>query len=128
MSFIQSDLDIELMNIGAALFLGEHNFSTFVTKPKPNTNFNREVILSEIVPNTKYTASFFPETSFIYRVSSKGFMRNQVRLMMGQLIQLGRQEITVEDLEQMLIQGRDKPLTFIAPASGLILEQIDFEL
>lgn len=128
MSFIQNDLDIELMKKGAEMFLGKHNFGTFVTKPKPNTNFEREILISEIVPNTKYTASFFPEKSFIYRISAKGFMRNQVRLMMGQLIQLGRNEITLADLEKMLTRGREKPLTFIAPASGLILESIDFEM
>lgn len=128
MSFIQSDLDLELMQQGADLFLGKHNFGSFVTKPKPNTNTVREIILSEIVPNTKYTASFFPEKSYIYRISSKGFMRNQVRLMMGQLIQLGRNEISLDDLKNLLVKGREKPLTFIAPASGLILEQIDFDM
>ena len=128
MSFVQSDLNIELMQEGAQLFMGKHNFSTFVTKPKPNTNFNREILISEIVPNTKYTASFFPEQSFIYKISSKGFMRNQVRLMMGQLILLGQNEITLDQLKQLLIKERDQPLTFIAPASGLILEKIDFEM
>ena len=128
MSFIQSDLDVELMQKGAELFLGRHNFGAFVTKPKENTQFEREIIISEIVPNTKYKASFFPSKSFIYKVSSKGFMRNQVRLMMGQLIQLGQNEITLDELKQMLITGREKPLTFIAPASGLILEKIDFEI
>lgn len=128
MSFIQSNLDIELMRQGAELFLGKHNFGTFCTKPNANTKFEREILISEIIENKKYTANFFPEQSFIYRISSKGFMRNQVRLMMGQLIQLGRNEITMEDLQQLLDNRREKPLTFIAPASGLILESIDFDM
>lgn len=128
MSFIPNVLDIELMQKGAEMFLGVHNFGTFVTKPKPNTQFERDILISEIIPNTKYTANFFPEESFIYRISSRGFMRNQVRLMMGQLIQLGQHEITLEDLERMLEKRQDQPLMTIAPASGLILEKIDFDI
>lgn len=128
MCFIQSELNIELMQQGAALFLGKHNFSTFVTKPKENTQFEREILTSEIIVNNKYTANFFPEKSFIYKVSSKGFMRNQVRLMMGQLIQLGRNEITLEQLQNLIDKKREKPLTFISPASGLILDEIEFDL
>lgn len=127
MCFIQSELDVALMQEGAKLFLGKHNFSSFVTKPSENTTFEREVLTSEIVVNTKYTANFFPEKSFMYKVSSKGFMRNQVRLMMGQLIQLGRGEITLEQLQYLIDHKREKPLTFIAPASGLILDHIEFE-
>ena len=95
MSFIPNALDIELMQKGAEMFLGTHNFGTFVTKPKPKTQFEREVLISEIIPNTKYTASFFPDESFIYRISSRGFMRNQVRLMMGQLIPVSYTHLTL---------------------------------
>lgn len=126
MSFIQEELDIPLMQQGAALFLGSHNFGTFCTKPSANTKFERTIDLSEIEENTKYQANFFPEKSYIYRVSGQGFMRNQVRLMVGQLILLGRGDISLNDLKVML-QGRQaEPLTFIAPASGLILENIKF--
>ena len=128
MCFIQSDLNVDLMNEGAQLFLGKHNFSSFVTKPNEKTKFEREILTSEISTNTKYTANFFPEHSFIYKVSSKGFMRNQVRLMMGQLIQLGRNEITLDQLQELIDKKREKPLTFIAPASGLILDEIEFDI
>ncbi len=127
MSFIQHELDIDLMKKGAQLFLGKHNFGTFCTKPTANTKFEREILTSQIITNTKYTANFFPEHSFIYQVSSKGFMRNQVRLMMGQLILLGRHEINLAELSILLEKRGENPLTFIAPASGLILDKIDFE-
>jgi tRNA pseudouridine38-40 synthase len=127
MSVIQGELDISLMQKGADLFLGTHNFGTFCTKPSQNTQFTRTVTHSKIIPNTKYSASFFPSSSYIYQIRAKGFMRNQVRLMMGQLILLGKHEISVEDLETMLVQRTKDALTFIAPASGLILDEINFE-
>lgn len=128
MAFISGDLDVELMKKGAAMYVGKHNFGTFCTQPKPNTQFEREVLESEIIENTKYTANFFPKDSFIFKVSSAGFMRNQVRLMMGQLILLGRGEIQLSDLELMLENRLPDPLQFIAPASGLILDEVDFDL
>ncbi len=120
-------LDIELMNQGAALFKGEHNFVKYCTKPNPGAIFTRIILCSEIERNTIFTANFFPERTFVFRIQSKGFMRNQVRLMMGQLLSLGRGEISLKDIESSL-EGQDEaPLRYIAPASGLVLNKIQFK-
>jgi tRNA pseudouridine38-40 synthase len=122
------DLDIELMKQGAKLFQGEHNFKLFCSKAGDRTDFTREIILSEIVENDVYTASFFPKNTYLFRVKSKGFMRNQVRLMMGQLIKLGQGEISLKTLETYLSNPDIIPfLNYIAPASGLILQDIEFD-
>lgn len=127
MSLFEENLNIERMKEGAKLFVGTHNFGTFCTRPTENTKLIREVLVSEIVENTKYTASFFPQKSYLYRVSAQGFLRNQVRLMMGQLVFLGKGSITLEQLSDMLVQRTEKPLTYIAPASGLVLDKIEFD-
>jgi len=124
---IPGELNIELMQEGAALFKGQHNFVRYCTKPTKDTNFNRELLVSEIRPNTLYTANFFPKQSFAYHISSKGFMRYQVRLIMGQLFSLGKGEITLSDIKESL-EGNDKsPLRNIALGSGLILYNTEFE-
>lgn len=124
-SFIYN-LDIELMKEGALLFQGRHNFVKYCTKPKPGRLFEREVLLSKIEENTIFKASFFPEKTYAYHIHSKGFLRYQVRLIMGQLLSLGRGEISLADIKKSL-QGLDKkPLRHIAPSSGLILNKIDF--
>ena len=53
-------------------------------------------------------------------------MRHQIRLMMGQLILLGKGEITLKYLEETLNNSDDKHFDYIAPASGLILNKINF--
>lgn len=121
------NLDIELMKKGALLFEGQHNFKQYCTKPNPNTQFERDVLWSRIEINSDYTASFFPEETYIYRIRSKGFMRNQVRLMMGQLLQLGRGEVSLETIRESLINPPEKHLRYIAPSSGLTLNKIEFE-
>lgn len=126
-SFME-DLDIGTMKKGARLFEGRHDFRQYCTQPSARTQFNREIQTSRIDKNDEFQANFFPAETFVYHVRSKGFMRNQVRLMMGQLLRLGRHEIRLEDIQYSLT-GEDKtPLPVIAPASGLILNRIKFDL
>lgn len=121
------DLDIELMKQGALLFEGVHDFKRYCATPKPDTVFTRKIVKSQIDENTLFTANFFPEKSYTYHVHAQGFMRHQVRLMMGQLLALGRGEISLDVLAESL-QGDDAtPIRFIAPSSGLMLYDIRFE-
>lgn len=119
-------LDVELMKQGAKLFEGTHNFVRYVTKPSANTNFNRTINLCEIVENNLYQANFFPNETFMLRIQSKGFMRNQVRLMMGQLFELGKGNITLKDIETSLTGNNTNYFNEIAPQSGLILQEVKF--
>ncbi|MCF6247697.1 MAG: tRNA pseudouridine(38-40) synthase TruA [Desulfobacula sp.] len=121
------NLNIERMKKGALLFQGTHNFRQYCTKPKPNTVFHRRIETSIIKENTQITASFFPDKSYCYQVISKGFLRNQVRLMMGQLLRLGQGKINLDDMRISLRGDSSQPLKTIAPASGLILNKIQFD-
>lgn len=126
-SFSNDSFDLELMKEGARVFVGEHDFYKYCTKPTEKTNTKREIIISEIIENTFFEASFFPIKTYVFRVKSSGFMRNQVRLMMGQLIELGRGKIDLEYLKKTL-QGVDKThFKYIAPSSGLILYKVSYD-
>ncbi|MBC2714830.1 MAG: tRNA pseudouridine synthase A [Desulfobacteraceae bacterium] len=126
-SSFQDHLDIELMKAGALLFQGKHNFTKYCTKPKPGATFEREILVSKIKENTMYKASFFPDKSYAYVIRSKGFLRYQVRLIMGQLLSLGRGEISLNDIRKSLKGNDNQPLRHIVPASGLILNKIEFD-
>ncbi|WP_300670339.1 tRNA pseudouridine(38-40) synthase TruA [Desulfoluna sp.] len=123
----QEILDMDQMKKGALLFQGRHNFIKYCTKPKPGTVFDREVLVSKIEENTEITASFFPKTSYAFHIHSRGFMRYQVRLIMGQLLCLGRGEIDLDDIRESLTGKDARPLRQIAPASGLMLDRVDFD-
>lgn len=123
MTILNEELDIDLMREGAKLFLGTHYFENYCYKPKPDTNFERTIVSSEIKENTFLTANFFPERSFVFEVSSAGFMRGQVRLMMGALFRLGKKEITLIDLEESLKSHRPNFIKWMVPSSGLILHK-----
>lgn len=124
---IPEQLDIELMKRGARLFEGRHHFQKYCIKPTENTQFEREILLSEIVSNDIYTANFFPTDSYLFRVKAKGFLRNQIRLMMGALFCLGKAEISLDQLALTLLpSGASDIFCPMAPAPGLILNKIDF--
>ena len=126
MTTILDDLDIELMKTGAKLFEGEHYFKAYCFKATDNGIYDREVLTCEIVENTIYTANYFPKKSFIFRVRGKGFMRNQIRLMMGTLIDLGKGKLSLEDIKTSLLHHNTIKMEYIAPASGLILNKVEF--
>jgi tRNA pseudouridine38-40 synthase len=123
MTCFQEELDIDLMKKGARLFEGRHNFIRYCTRPGPGTLFEREILVSRIEENTELTASFFPEKSYVFRIRATGFLRYQVRLIMGQLIRLGRSQIRLEDIQTSLLGNDTRPFRLIAPASGLMLNQ-----
>lgn len=127
MVYMQESLDIELMKKGAKLFEGRHHFHSYCYKPNENTELEREVIHSEIRENDLYTASFFPEKSYVYQVQGKGFLRHQVRLMMGTLFALGKGAISLQNIEESLQPGPSAPLAHMAPQYGLILNKLRFE-
>lgn len=126
MTTILNNLDIEIMTQGAKLFEGEHNFKSYCYKPTDNGIYTRTIETCELVENTIYTANYFPEKSYMLRVRGKGFMRNQIRLMMGTLFDLGKGILTLQDIEHSLQPHVYVKMTYIAPASGLILNTVEF--
>lgn len=124
---ILDDLDIEIMKQGAKLFEGEHYLKTYCYKPSDNGIYNREILTCEIIENTIYSANFFPKKSYLLRIRGKGFMRNQIRLMMGTLIDLGKRKLTLNDIKTSLKPNNTIKMEYIAPASGLILKSVEFE-
>ena len=109
-------LDIDLMKQGAALFLGEHNFASF------NTSSLKEY------PNQVRTISEFSITRkkdiLKIRVTSSGFLRNMVRIMVGTLIDLGRGKKTLDDIREMLEHPNKSTRRYNADPNGLYLVKI----
>jgi tRNA pseudouridine38-40 synthase len=123
---ILEPLDVELMKHGAKCFEGSHYFKSYCYKATNDGVYNRTIDTCEIVENDIIKANFFPEKSYILRVRGKGFMRNQIRLMMGTLIKLGRGDITIAYIQNSLKPDSKEVMDYIAPASGLILNKVEF--
>jgi tRNA pseudouridine38-40 synthase len=127
MTTILDDLDLELMKEGAKLFEGENYLKSYCYKPTDNGIYTRTILTCELIENTIYSANYFPEKTYLLRVKGKGFMRNQIRLIMGTLIDLGKGKLTLDDIKASLLPDSTVKMNYIAPASGLILNTIEFE-
>lgn len=123
---IQEELDIELMTKGASLFIGTHSFKVYTTSDSTKKRFERTIDTCKIVPNDLLKANFFPDMSYALIIKSKGFLRYQVRMIMGALIQLGKHELSLEQIRSSLQTNTSIVLTSVAPASGLMLHSLSF--
>ncbi len=122
---IPKNLDLEKMQKAARMLVGVHDFRYFTPKPSEESQLEREVLLSEIIPTNRFEGNFFPEKVYVFRIKSKGFMRYQVRMLMGTLIALGEGEISGGEFQDLLIKNGEQ-VRWIAPGSGLCLHKVIF--
>jgi tRNA pseudouridine38-40 synthase len=119
-------LDIDLIQKAAKHFEGKHDFKRYCAKSSEKDSYECDILFSEIQPDTKFTGSFTPKNTYVFKVKAKGFMRYQVRLMMGALIELGRGEYDFEEFENSLNETDKLPIKTIAPSSALTLVSVEF--
>ena len=121
------ELNIDLMKDAAKLFEGEHYFHKYCTKPSEKTVFKRIIDFCEIQENTLFTASFFPEKTYVLKVKGSGFLRYQIRLIMATLFEVGKGNLDLEFIKNSLKENNDREyMRNIAPGSGLQLYDINF--
>ena len=120
MAHYREKLDITLMEKGAKIFQGKHNFKNYSHKPRSTWSFEREIITSALEPYQSLSI-YAPKEAYIFKVTSKGFLRGQMRLMMGSLLRLGLHEMSLSDLEHSLKGGDENFVKWLAPSSGLLL-------
>lgn len=121
----EGPLEVDTMKDMAMEYEGVHDFVNY-GKPKEGINTKREIFKSCILNNQIYSSGFFPEHSYIFQVEGSGFLRYQVREMMGQLILLGSGKINKKEF-QTTLNGGEKEMPFIAPSLGLILHKVNFD-
>lgn len=123
----REDMDIDRMREAAPLFEGRHTFESFCSRFGGKASFERTVLLSKIEVNTYLSTPYMPESCFAYIVRSNGFLRYQVRMMVGALVMLGRNEIHETDILKALRGEVQIPVTTVAPASGLVLKEVSYK-
>ncbi|NHF60131.1 tRNA pseudouridine(38-40) synthase TruA [Flavobacteriaceae bacterium TP-CH-4] len=126
MANILDSLDIEAMKEAAVLYEGTHDFSSYTARMRKNAKSVRHIERCYITENALLTANFFPDHSYALHIKGEGFMRYQVRMIMGALILLGKGELTRSDIKKSLGKNATTPITFIAPGSGLHLNKLEF--
>ena len=109
-------LDLSALNKAAGYLEGEHDFSAFCGNPKfkkSTVRFIRSVKLERV-----------GEELHIY-FTGNGFIHNQVRIMVGTLVEVGRGERAADSIPELFGNKRAEA-GFLAPAQGLCLMEVTY--
>lgn len=136
---IRGPLDIDSINRALDLFRGEHDFASFTPKPEEVNGMVRDS--NKII--TDFTFKVFKDyfeselvdnrhkiSLMCFEITSKSFLYNQIRRMIGCLIDVGLNRLKVEDIEWLLDNPSYKNWqTFqtVAQPKGLWLKNIHYD-
>jgi len=87
-------LDARLMHQAAQKLVGTHDFGGFAAAGHGRTHTIRAVTRCEVIENR-------PEIQVV--VEGSGFLWNQVRIMVGTLVEIGRGHMPIERLDRILV-------------------------
>lgn len=110
-------LNIRKMKKAVKYFIGKHDFTTFVSAEDKKEDKVREI----------YDASV-DEKDGIIKITFKGsgFLKYQVRNMVGTLIKIGEEKV-LPDIILSLLEKKDRKCAFLcAPAQGLTLTDVKY--
>ena len=111
-------LNAEKMNEAIKVFLGTHDFRAFVTESKEKENCVRTITEAKVEQNNN---------KLVITFKGDGFLRYQVRNMVGILIRVGENKISTEDVEKIL-ESKDRTTTGkTAPPEGLYLTEVTYQ-
>ncbi|MDX5479827.1 MAG: tRNA pseudouridine(38-40) synthase TruA, partial [Cyclobacteriaceae bacterium] len=127
LAYFPGNPDFKIMQEGASLFLGRHDFRKFCSIDKLTDNYQREIFESAIIPHPRAGTGLVPGNAHIFKVRGDGFLRYQVRMMVSALVELGLGNISLSDMNQALHSEECRPLVRHAPANGLILQDFQFK-
>ncbi len=114
MTVIPENLNLQSMESAAAHFLGEHDFSAFCGNPRFKKSTVRFIRSLQICRQ---------DEALSITVTGNGFLHNQVRIMVGTLIEVGRGSRSPESIPA-LFGGKRADAGFLAPPEGLYLQEV----
>ena len=113
---VPESLDVDAMRHAAQVLIGEHDFSAFCGNPKfkkSTVRYIRSVEINRL--DDELQISF----------TGNGFIHNQVRIMVGTLIEVGRTVRSAESIALLFGEKRAEA-GFLAPAQGLCLMEVTY--
>ncbi len=115
--FIKHKLNVPLMNEAAQLLLKYTDFTSF-SKLHTDTKTNLCTVSQAVWTMENNQLKF--------AITANRFLRNMVRAIVGTLIDVGKEKITVDDFEQIIIKEIRSAACESAPAKGLYLVSVTY--
>lgn len=110
-------LDYDKMKQAAGYFVGEHDFSAFMSQGGTAKTFVREIYSNHFeIMGDKLRMT----------ITGNGFLYNMVRIIAGTLVSVGRGDIRPEDIPEIIASKERKKAGITAPPEGLILYRVNY--
>lgn len=115
--FVFANLDMHKMNEAAQLLLAYEDFSCF---SKSNTDVKTNIC-------KVYQAEWKQkEGLLVFTITANRFLRNMVRAIVGTLIDIGKNKITIDDFKKIIESKNRSNAGESVAASGLYLVKVDY--
>ncbi|WP_440067749.1 tRNA pseudouridine(38-40) synthase TruA [Tenacibaculum discolor] len=111
-------LNIELMNKAAATLYDYEDFECFSKVKTDVHTFNCTVTNAEWIKNGN---------ELTFHISANRFLRNMVRAIVGTLIDVGLEKITVDDFKKIIESKNRSKAGVSVPAKGLFLTKVIYD-
>jgi tRNA pseudouridine38-40 synthase len=111
-------LDVEAMRMAANFLIGRHDFSAFRSSDCQAKSAVRTLDCLNIVQHNSHLT---------FEVQARAFLHNQVRIMVGTLVEIGRGRFAPEVILQMLQSTHRADSGMTAPADGLFFMAVGYE-
>ncbi len=116
--FYYSELDIPLMNRASKLLLKQTDFTSF-----SKLNIQAKTKICKI---KKAEWKKDKEGNLIFTIKADRFLRGMVRMIVGTMILLGKNKISLDDFREILESKDCRNAAALAPAGGLYLAKVEF--
>lgn len=114
---VKYDLDLEKMNKACEMLIGTREFDCFC---KAGGNNKTSICTISFARFTK------TDEIIRFQVSANRFLRNMVRAMVGTLVDVGRNKISLSEFETILNSGNRSDAGASVPAKGLFLCYVSY--
>jgi len=117
-------LDRGLLDAAAAAIVGDHDFTAFTPTQTEHVLFDRTIDRAAWRVERSWADPAEPGgdgTMLVFEVEARSFMRNQVRVLVGTMLEVGSGRRSVEDLTALLAGAPRDAAGETAPAHGLYL-------
>ena len=111
-------LNIKKMKEATRIFIGYHDFTSFCANKKEEVENQCKEIYNINIEEKKDILSI----EFV----GEGFLRYMIRMIVGTLIKVGEEKLTVLEVQEMLKAKNKEICPFNAPACGLYLVKVEY--